>query len=155
MFERERIRGGFFAAILAAAAAPALAALQPLLLIASLPVAALHAVLLGLPLYMVLSRRREPGLALSAAAGFVTGMLPVLALELIVWPPPLGDIGALLGGAESGRELSAGLERWAQWLAAPVFFGGCGAVGGAAFWLVAIRRVTGPRYGEDEKSRRF
>ena len=125
---------GCGAAILAAALVPVIP--MPLLLVVSLPIAAVHALVIGIPLYAFLARRRTPGLALTLAGAFLVGALPSLLLVASLTPPPMDAAGALFGGSESGPVLRAQIERWAEYFAAPFFFGGCGMIGGLAFWLV-------------------
>ena len=125
---------GCGAAILAAALIPVIP--MPLLLVFSLPIAAVHVLVIGIPLYAFLARRRTPGLALTLAGAFVVGALPSLFLVTLIAPPPMDAAGALFGGSESGPVLRAQLVRWMEYFAAPFFFGGCGMIGGLAFWLV-------------------
>jgi hypothetical protein len=130
----DRAPVGCLAAVLAAAAVPVIP--MPLLLLFSLPIAALHALVIGIPLYAFLARRRRPGAALTLAGGFAVGALPALLLVALIGPPPMDAAGALLGGSESGPVLWAQWGRWGEYFAAPLFFGGCGLIGGMVFWLV-------------------
>ena len=130
----DRAPMGCGAAIFAAAVIPVLP--MPMLVVFSLPIAAFHAVILGIPLYTFMARRRTPGLARTLAGAFLVGALPTFILVNLNSPPPMHATGALLGGSESGSVLWAQLESWAVYLAAPTFFGACGMIGGLTFWLV-------------------
>jgi hypothetical protein len=80
--------GGELAAIL----------LLPLIMLVGLPIALLHVVLLGLPLYLALRRRWRIGWPFSTLAGAVIGSLPMALL----WDPAsalvVGGLGGLAGG---------------------------------------------------------
>ncbi|MEA3015751.1 MAG: hypothetical protein QOI38_473 [Sphingomonadales bacterium] len=73
------------------------------------PIAAAHVFLVWLPAWLLLKRRLEPGAAAAAALGFACGALPI---TVIAWA----------WGWMTGVGPFAGL------------FGGCGVIGGFAFW---------------------
>jgi hypothetical protein len=73
------------------------------------PVAVAHVFLVWLPAWLLLKRRYEPGAVAAAALGFACGALPI---TVIAWA----------SGWMRGVGPVAGL------------FGGCGLVGGVAFW---------------------
>lgn len=130
----EIVHRACLAAVCAAAVLPAIPALavHPVLGIAifmtAFFVAAGHAVVFGLPLYFLLSRRGRLGAAEALFGGLAVGALPSLALVSVM------DLssGALLGDPE----LLTGLGQQPGYLVMPLVFGGCGLVGGLAFWLV-------------------
>lgn len=131
---------GFLVAVCAAAAVPAIPALavHPVLGIAifinAFFVAAGHALVFGLPLYYLLSRRGQPGAAGALFGGLAVGTLPSLALLSVMDP----GSGALLGDPD----LLNGLRRQPGYLLMLLLFGGCGLVGGLAFWLVVRERAA-------------
>ena len=88
----------------------------------------LHALLLGLPVYLALSRTRPLTEGAAVGGGCLVGALPAL----LVW------IAMLLPGPPA----AAG-DVWLGALAITFGFGFLGAIGGAAFEAV-IRRHTGP-----------
>jgi hypothetical protein len=108
-------------ALLAAALAPAAvcAALGGSLglLTIGFVVALAHAVLLGVPAYLLMRMRGSVNALSAAIAGFVIGIVPV----------------GLLGLGESGTQ-------WIAYLQGVLPFGGFGLLGGLAFW--ATLRIT-------------
>ncbi len=99
--------------------------------VAAMLVAAGHALLLGLPLYHLLSRKGRPGAATAMICGLAVGAAPSLILALLIEP----GSGTVAGGSGWWHWL----EQRAALLGIPLFFGGCGLVGGLAFWSVALR----------------
>jgi hypothetical protein len=89
-------------------------------------VAWLHALLLGLPLYLVLSRTRPLNEGAAVGGGCLVGALPAL----LVW------IATVLPGPPAD-------DAWLGALAVASGFGFLGAIGGAAFEAV-MRRHAGP-----------
>jgi hypothetical protein len=127
---------GWLAAICAASLVPAIpfAAWLPLALVvfvAAFLVAAVHALLFGLPLFHLLSRQGRPGVAAALIGGLAVGALPSLVLITVMDP----SSGALLGDPA----MLEGLEQRAPYLVMPLAFGISGLAGGLAFWLVALR----------------
>lgn len=89
----------------------------------------LHAVLLGLPLYLKLSQTRPLTEGASIGGGCAVGALPVL----------LFSIALSLPGTDS-----AGADGWSAAVLAAIVFGFLGMLGGAAFWAVMSRHPSPP-----------
>jgi uncharacterized membrane protein YvlD (DUF360 family) len=108
-----------------------------LTLLFGLPIALLHAFVLGLPAYLVLRRFRALGWWSAALGGFVVGAAPIALLTL----RPIYDFEY---GADvlviHGHYTAAG---WRSYAVAAATGGVYGAVGGLACWLV-IRRARDP-----------
>ena len=66
------------------------------------PVALLHVLLIGAPVYRQLRRRCEVGVGLSALAGFVSGALPILLLTRTSGIVIFAGICGLSGGIAFG-----------------------------------------------------
>jgi hypothetical protein len=78
-------------------------------LIYGAPIAVAHVLLIWLPAWLLLKRRFDLGAAAAAALGFACGALPI---TIIAWAWGwMGAVGPVAG-----------------------LFGGCGLVGGVAFW---------------------
>jgi hypothetical protein len=105
-------------AIVAAAAAPALIlgglarSLDGALLVFA--IALPHALLLGLPLFMLAYVKRRINAITSILGGFLVGAVPSAILSML------------------------GVGTWPSNVVAPVMFGACGATGGLAFFLLWI-----------------
>src|ERR1700759_4120841 len=129
-YQSRRTAAGLAAALLSAGLAPAaaMAALWYSENIAGWPfgmtsaVALAHAILLGLPLFLIFQSKGWVNAVTCVVAGFVIGAAPAVVLS---WSAqhPQGAAAALM-------------VEWARFLMPPTFFGMFGALGGAAFWLV-------------------
>ena len=139
-----RLPGAFAAAaasavavLLAAAAADALfnssgvvpdMSFGPAILVGAFVVAAIHAILFGLPGHALLPRRWRYSFKVRAVGGFLVGGLPLPLLILL-----LSDGG---GGA-------LGLDYPVWLLANAVLLGLFGMVGGVVFWLIVREHAEG------------
>jgi hypothetical protein len=81
-----------------------------------------HAILLGLPLFLILLAKRWVNAETCIVAGFAIGAAPAAVLS---WPTQHPHI-----------HTAALITDWVSYLAPPVHFGMFGALAGAAFWLV-------------------
>jgi hypothetical protein len=112
-----RLAATAFIAVLAAAAAPAIvfAALTrsmtggTLAFLIALP----HALVFGLPLFLLLRAKKRVNAVSSIAAGFAAGALPISAMTAL-FAPSQGD--------------------WASYVLGALLFGVSGAIGGLAFF---------------------
>ena len=128
---------GMFTALLFASLAPAsvMAALWSAANIGrsafvfTLGVAFGHAVLFGLPLFLVCWSKGWVNVATCAVAGFAIGAVPAGALS---WPTQHPRFHA----APAMIDTVAGLSGWVRYAAPLMHFGLFGALGGFAFWLV-------------------
>jgi len=134
----EKIAPGCLAAACAAGLVPALPlflggqfALALIYFLAATFVAAVFALVFGLPLYHLLSRKGRPGAATAMICGLAIGAVPSLVLALL--------IEAWSGPVSAGSGWWEWLQQRAALLGMPLFFGGCGLVAGLAFWAVALR----------------
>ncbi len=133
-------------AVLAAALAPAavFAAVggSLSLLTISFGIALAHAVLLGLPTFLVLRTKNWVNGISTPVAGFIIGAIPVGVLS---WPMRYSDLKSnAWTGPERVQTMLDGvptLAGWLQYLQGLLFFGAFGALGGIAFW--ATLRVAG------------
>lgn len=134
----------FTAATVTAGAIGSLAAGGHRIFFPALIVAALHAILLGLPLYLKLAPRMPATLWRAMAAGFVVGALPVLLLSLLIVPnsASIGDVTT----ARNGMHTAGGLLMIAGFAAAA---GLPGSLGGLVFWVILKMTGGGDAVGED------
>jgi hypothetical protein len=97
-------------------------------------VALIHAVALGLPAYLVLSRRGLTAWWIALIGGFAVGSLPyaILALPWSSPPPDLVQAHVIAPFA------------WTHYLAAILGLGGLGMAGGIAAWIVRYRLGNRP-----------
>ena len=128
---------GCLAASGAAALVAALLTLTPAMLVPAFIVAGLHGLMLGLPAYRALARRR-PGPAFCIAAGAAIGAFPVTGLMLAFADGAAVDLNRLFGGEAPGAALATlAQDAWAAFW--PILLcAACGAAGGAVFWI-AVR----------------
>jgi hypothetical protein len=102
-------------------------------LIFGVPLAALHALLLGWPLYLLLRGRWQLRWWHAALAGFLIGAVPLLLLNVASGPGVdfYGTSDAVL--IEHGQYTAVG---WASMLMGAAVTGLAGLVGGLAFWAM-------------------
>ena len=108
-----------------------------------------HAVLLGLPIFLIFQSRGWGSLAASVVLGFVIGAVPAAILSF-----PASDFSLFASAWAGGRPTqSVGLNTaalWADYVLPLIYFGLLGALGGIAFWTVltcsryAARHVSMP-----------
>jgi hypothetical protein len=107
-----------FIAVLAAAVAPAIvfaaltrsAAAGTIAFLIAVP----HALVLGLPLFLLLRAKKRVNAVSSIAAGFAVGALPIAVVTVLFAPAQADD--------------------WAGYVLGPLMLGGSGAIGGLAFF---------------------
>jgi hypothetical protein len=88
-----------------------------------------HAILLGLPLFMIFRSKGWVNVATCVLAGFAIGAAPAVVLS---WPShPQSAMAAL-----TMTDVAAVIAGWVDYLTPPARFGMFGALGGVAFWLV-------------------
>lgn len=120
----------FSTATLAAAATGAALMQSASALAIALVVAALHALLIGLPAYLVLQPRLQPRLVTIVVVGFAISAGPISVLGLLSTPD-----SASVGGIQT---VSGGMRTWAGFAQLIVVAAGAGipgAVGGVVFWV--------------------
>jgi hypothetical protein len=139
------------AALIVAALVPALpAALSGsfgIMLIAFF-IALAHAVLLGLPLFLLLQLEGRVNQASSVGLGFAIGAFP---MAFFTFPARYGTSSSVNGipHVVNGVPTLAG---WLSYLEFVLLFGGLGALGGLAFWLTVksssvVAKVATPADG--------
>jgi hypothetical protein len=128
---------GLTAALLLAALAPAAVVAALGQSVALLPlafgIALAHAVLLGLPLFLLLRWKRRVNAAWSIAGGFVVGMIPG---AILTWPWRPGSGSS--SSADGVPTVVDGVPTLAGWIAygeTLTILGAFGALGGLVFWL--------------------
>jgi hypothetical protein len=89
-----------------------------------------HAVLLGLPLFLIFRSTDRVNATTCVVVGFAIGSAPVAVLS---WPTQHRQSTAALSTMTDAAVLIAG---WVNYLTPPMHFGVFGALGGAVFWLV-------------------
>ena len=138
----DNVNKGCLAAVVSAGVAASVVTVMPFLFILAVPVAALHAMVIGLPLYALFSRRRRPGPLLCLAGGFAAGILPTATAMLIFGTAEL-DLDALIGGNDPMTALAAQWNELEAYLVPLLLLGASGAAGGFAFWWVVHREAEG------------
>lgn len=98
---------------------------------AALVVAGLHSAILGVPCYLMLSRRLRPSAWAITATGYLIAALPIALLGLLGTPDfaSVGGIPTIVNGTRTATG-------WFELLRFGLIAGIPGAVGGLAFWLV-------------------
>jgi hypothetical protein len=94
-------------------------------------VALAHAVLLGLPSYLLARSKGWVNIASAVIAGFCIGAIPV---GVLTFPLDSGKSNVWVGGVQTivdGLPTTAG---WVEYLKGLLLFGGYGLLGGLAFW---------------------
>lgn len=108
-----------------------------------------HAVLLGLPFYILLRRRGRPRWWMALVGGFGVGALPIALLALV----PAADQASSGGIATiiNGSRTPAG---WLEYLLLVVGAGGLGAIGGLAFGLTVRTTLQSSEPGGSASTKR-
>jgi hypothetical protein len=97
-----------------------------------------HALILGLPAFLILQMKRWVNAATSTGAGFAIGVMPIAVLT---WPlQPAAHFNASTNGVRTIVEGVPTVEGWFEYLQLLLTLGGLGALGGVAFW--AVLRVS-------------
>lgn len=86
-----------------------------------------HAILLGLPLFLILRSQGWVNVTTCEIAGFAVGAGPAAALS---WPTQHPQSHAV------GSDTAVLISGWVNFLTPPAHFGMFGVLGGVAFWLV-------------------
>ena len=111
----------------------------------ALMITSAHAVLLGLPLFLLLQMRGWVNVISAVAGGFLIGVLPVAAFT---WPLRYPELQTSAWAGNYGQTMVDGvptLAGWQQYFDAALFFGGFGASAGLAFWAYLwLRRRMSP-----------
>ena len=117
-------------------------------------VASIHALLLGVPLFLVLSHKGWVNVVTCAIGGFVIGSF---LIGIIFWPwSPGNGSNATIGDTKTIIDGVPTFDGWLYYLKSVSFFGLIGASGGLGFWLT-LRTVSGSkisRFGQIEDSGR-
>jgi hypothetical protein len=111
--------------------------LAPLVFVFTLVIALSHAVLLGLPIFLIFQPRGWIGITAYVVFGFAIGAVPGGILTF-----PVSDF-ALYGGAWAGGTPTAisGLSTsaiWVSYIKSVMYLGLLGAFGGLVFWVVLM-----------------
>jgi SAM-dependent methyltransferase len=120
----------------------------PMVFAFTLAIAFGHAVLLGLPIFLIFQSRGWGGAAVSGVFGFAIGAVPVSVLTF-----PVSGF-ALFASASVGGTPTDGLSTaalWVSYVQPLVYFGLLGALGGIVFWAV----LTCSGYAARHVSMRF
>jgi hypothetical protein len=115
-----------------AASLPSVISLNTLVILYSMVVALFHILIIGLPVFLVLSKRYQPTLVRAIFVGFLVGFLPAAALLSLA---PLAD-EASIGGVVTTIDGERTLSRWLSVLGVAATLGGSGILGSAAFYYV-------------------
>jgi hypothetical protein len=136
---------GAATALLFAGLAPALvmaslwytAKIAPITFAFTFAIAFGHAVLLGLPLFLVFRLKGWVNVMSCVALGFAVGAVPASVLTLPVEHPEFHTSASVDGvpTSISGVITSTG---WFSDVKPPIYFGSLGALGGFAFWVASI-----------------
>ena len=89
-----------------------------------------HAVLFGVPLFLVLRSKGWVNVATCVIAGFAIGAMPAAILS---WPTQHPQFHATTAMTV---DMAAGVGGWIRYIAPLMHFGLFGALGGFAFWLI-------------------
>ncbi len=94
--------------------------------------------ILGLPIYLVLSRMKAVSYVVSALAGFCIGAIPI---ALLLWPGGVESsvLFTSSGGVVTSFNGIATSAGWQNYWLAVVAIGGVGAASGAVFHAVILR----------------
>lgn len=117
---------------------------QWILLTYSFAVALAHAVLLGLPLFLFLNWMGWANALSAILAGFAIGSIPI---GVFFWLLRNTDSGSSSWSGETPTMVEGvlTLAGWIEYAETLALFGGFGAIGGLAFWLVL--KTARPRAG--------
>jgi hypothetical protein len=91
-----------------------------------------HAILLGLPAFLICRSHGWVNVATCVIAGLVIGAAPAAVLS---WPSQHPQFTAPLS-TSTMTDPAVLIAGWVNYLAPPAHFGMFGALGGAVFWLV-------------------
>jgi hypothetical protein len=99
-----------------------------------LAISAAHVVALGIPAYLLLRWRRALRWWSALLSGFILGAVPV---GIFSWPLRYAGPGssASVNGVETMVDGIPTMAGWLQYLGGISFFGACGALAVAAFWV--------------------
>jgi hypothetical protein len=89
-----------------------------------------HAILLGLPLFLIFRSKDWVDVATCAIAGFAIGAGPAAVLSWPTQHPQAHAVGPTMS------DTAVLIARWGDYLTPPAHFGMFGALGGVVFWLV-------------------
>lgn len=120
----------------------------PMVFAFTLAIAFGHAVLLGLPIFLIFQSRGWGGAAVAGVFGFAIGAVPVGVLTFPVSGFSL-FASASVGGTPTDGLSTAAL--WVSYVQPLVYFGLLGALGGIVFWAV----LTCSGYAARHPSMRF
>ncbi|WP_379655436.1 hypothetical protein [Pseudoxanthomonas sp. UC19_8] len=104
-------------------------------LLICLVISAAHVVALGIPAYLLLRWRRALRWWSALLSGFVLGAVPV---GIFSWPLRYSGPGSSssVNGVDTMVDGIPTMAGWVQYLGGISFFGACGALAAAAFWVV-------------------
>lgn len=124
-------------AVLVAAVVPAMAfgliSLSLTIIYSAFLIALAHATLLGLPIYLILSRKRKLTCLISTFAGFIIGCIPAAILFFPYRHSP--HFYSSSNGVETFVDGIPTLHGWIQYATFVSYLGLFGVLGGFAFWL--------------------
>lgn len=111
----------------------------------ALMVTSAHAVVLGLPLFLLLHLRGWVNATTAIVGGFVVGVLPIAAFT---WPLNYPEFKTSAWVGNYGQTIVDGAPTpagWQQYADGALFFGGFGAFAGLIFWAYLwLRRRMSP-----------
>jgi hypothetical protein len=137
--------GGIRTALLFAGLAPALvmaalwhtAEIAPFIFTFTFAIALGHAVLLGLPLFLVFRSKGWINVATCVAFGFAVGALPD---GVLTWPMQhfvLYTSASVDGGPTMPERIITAAE-WISYIKPVIYCGSLGALGGLVFWVIVL-----------------
>jgi protein-S-isoprenylcysteine O-methyltransferase Ste14 len=108
------------------------AKIAPITFVFTFAIALGHAVLLGLPLFLVFRLKGWVNVMSCVALGFAVGAVPASVLTLPVEHPEF-HTSASVDGVPTATSTG-----WFSDVKPPIYFGSLGALGGFAFWVASI-----------------
>jgi hypothetical protein len=110
--------------------------IAPMVFAFTLVIALSHAVVLGLPIFLILQFRGLTSITASVVVGFAIGVVPA---SLLTFPP---SSFALCASASAGRAFAADVACttaiWVGYVRSLIYLGLLGALGALVFWLVLM-----------------
>jgi hypothetical protein len=113
------------------------AKIAPFIFTFTFAVALGHAVLLGLPLFLVFRSMNWINVATCVAVGFAVGALPDGVLTWPIQHVALYASASVDGGPTMVRRIITAAE-WISYIRPVIYCGSLGALGGLVFWIIVL-----------------
>jgi hypothetical protein len=119
----------------------------PMVFVFTLVIALSHAVLLGLPIFLIVQSRGWIGITACVVLGFAIGAVPA---GILTFPVSGFELyaSAWAGGTPAATDGLSTAAIWVSYIKPLMYLGLLGAFGGLNFWVVLMSSGTLDRHGE-------